>query len=809
MRTITRATAPLLEGSILDEQIALEEKSLEDGVTRYRQLAADAVKRGDGAALKPAERFLLYWLAPLTENIRREQRRMRRGEPEKGANKWGGSIQMLEPDVMAVLTMREVVGACMSEPAGATLASVVYRVGRAAFAQIHMDQMRKVKVSLTTQRGDQYQTNVAAQIESRLRRLTPAKANWWAGRVLDNPQRSREVIAGLGGRLTWLLREVAGCGEEGKPFELAFTTRLIRRQKKTVRMLLMNDRVYDVIENGMVRRALMRPRYQPMLVQPYPWQPGTQGGYVKIRTPFISKPTRTQKEAHARGDLSTVYACLTAVHSTPWRINSRVLAVQKQVWWSGGGELGIPRRDKIELPPPVDSTDEAIIRMAKRERARIYDQNIADKSIRKEWLMRLDVAERFEAQSMWFPHQLDFRGRVYPIPPHLNHQGDDTCRGMLEFADAKSAPDRDYWLMIHAANCYGFDKASFEERIAWTRAHLPEIAAASEQPIVSEFWRKADKPWQFLAASFAIFDATAACHLPIQIDGTCNGLQHYAALGRDTAGAALVNMIPGDRPADIYTRIAEKVAAAVAADARDGHKEAQWLDGKVTRAVVKQPVMTKVYGVTMVGAREQIEGQLTWLQGRDLYTASAYLSGKVLSAIGDTCRAASDIMDWLRRTGHAIAKAGHAVAWTSPVGLPVVQPYRNYKPTTIETDFGLLEIAVNDDDRPVAVAKQRDGLAPNFVHSVDAAHMLLTAKACADAGVTFAAVHDCFLTHAATADRLSGILREQFVQLHSRPLLAGLAAEFRIKFPGVTIDDPPPPGDYDLQQVLESPYFFS
>ena len=36
--------------------------------------------------------------------------------------------------------------------------------------------------------------------------------------------------------------------------------------------------------------------------------------------------------------------------------------------------------------------------------------------------------------------------------------------------------------------------------------------------------------------------------LPVQMDGSCNGLQHYAALSRDAPGAHAVNLLPVDRP---------------------------------------------------------------------------------------------------------------------------------------------------------------------------------------------------------------------------------------------------------------------
>lgn len=60
---------------------------------------------------------------------------------------------------------------------------------------------------------------------------------------------------------------------------------------------------------------------------------------------------------------------------------------------------------------------------------------------------------------MFFPHNMDFRGRAYPIPPTLNHLGNDLCRGLLMFDEAKPLGERGWrWLKIHLANLYGYDK---------------------------------------------------------------------------------------------------------------------------------------------------------------------------------------------------------------------------------------------------------------------------------------------------------------------------------------------------------------
>lgn len=73
-------------------------------------------------------------------------------------------------------------------------------------------------------------------------------------------------------------------------------------------------------------------------------------------------------------------------------------------------------------------------------------------------------------------------------------------------------------------------------------------------------------------------------------------MQHYAALGGDTQGARAVNLEGGDKPADVYTHIADLVNLIVDRDAAEGKVLAVAAKGKVLRKVVKQTVMTTVYG---------------------------------------------------------------------------------------------------------------------------------------------------------------------------------------------------------------------
>lgn len=95
-----------------------------------------------------------------------------------------------------------------------------------------------------------------------------------------------------------------------------------------------------------------------------------------------------------------------------------------------------------------------------------------------------NYSTQFLYDTFYLPHNLDFRGRAYPIPPHLNHIGDDLSRGLLHFGETRPLGERGLrWLKIHLANLAGFDKGSFDERVNWVHAHLAEIYDAATNPL--------------------------------------------------------------------------------------------------------------------------------------------------------------------------------------------------------------------------------------------------------------------------------------------------------------------------------------
>jgi DNA-directed RNA polymerase len=228
--------------------------------------------------------------------------------------------------------------------------------------------------------------------------------------------------------------------------------------------------------------------------------------------------------------------------------------------------------------------------------------------------------------------------------------------------------------------------------------------------------------------------------------------------------------------------------------------------------------MTICYGVTQIGASDQVNKQLKDLPiAKKLSTAqlavlSSYIARTILKSIDTGFTQAMEIKRWFDTVAAEMNKHEVPIAWISPAGVVCRQPYRKQQVTEIRTLVQKITITNEEeyDRAPISSAKQRLGFPPNFVHSLDASHMIMTAKACEEAGLTFAAVHDSYWTHACDVDTMNRIIREQFYKMYSEPILERLRDSLvtRLGEYGDQIPPLPAQGDLDLRCVLESPFFF-
>jgi DNA-directed RNA polymerase len=135
-----------------------------------------------------------------------------------------------------------------------------------------------------------------------------------------------------------------------------------------------------------------------------------------------------------------------------------------------------------------------------------------------------------------------------------------------------------------------------------------------------------------------------------------------------------------------------------------------------------------------------------------------YVAGLTLDSLGDLFQSADTIMDWLGNLATMVSTQGQSMAWVTPLGLPVIQPYRKTQFNAVTTLLQTVVLANNDDDLPVHPRKQRTAFPPNFVHSLDATHMAMTSLKMKQLGLTFAAVHDSYWTHACDVETMNKVI---------------------------------------------------
>lgn len=616
---------------------------------------------------------------------------------------------------------------------------------------------------------------------------------------------------------------------------------VIRSNKSTTRVISFTDAAIQAMKDKDSELSRSSPVTMPCIIPPRPWDAnGVDGGYYSA---VSLQPVRLVHKGYNEPYPAAVLAGVNALQDTPWRINRRLFDVFNEVVDRGMDHLGVlPPLSDLPIPPkPEDiATNDEARAQYRAEAAAAYSENTARRSKRVGVYRTLGVAQRFvDRERIYFPHTLDFRGRAYPMPLWLNPQGPDYVKAMLEFADGKPIGDGQGpgWLAIHGANCFGVDKVSLEDRIEWTELHTEAIVRTASDPLQHLWWTEADSPFQFLAFCMewsAYLDAVRGgraehfvSHLPVMVDGSCNGIQHFSAMLRDPVGGRATNLVPSARPSDIYASVADAVIARLRSDlARPERSDvaAKWITFGIDRKITKRSVMVLPYGGKFTSCRAYVEdavrerGPTPWAGDVEAEReALSYLSRVVWESIGDVVVGARTAMAWLQSAASLVFKhkASGSVWWRTPTGFKATQRYWKKDVSRIDTVFhGSSRVMVNiaKDSRDPDRNRHVSGFSPNFVHSLDASALMETVNLSVDNGVThFAAVHDSYGTHASDMQVLAACIRHAFVTMYEEhDVLDALHSTLQSQLPdGVILPPPPPKGTLDIRSVLDSDFFFA
>lgn len=553
-----------------------------------------------------------------------------------------------------------------------------------------------------------------------------------------------------------------------------------------------------------------------------------EGGYYFLNQDLVRTGIHKHTAALDTAISQSTLDGLNLVQSTPWRINTRVLDTMIAAYESGMEVGDLPYHDCEPVPSKADEEWEVMSdeekKDWKRELSAIHGRNARLEGRRKSFASKINVARQMrEYPSIWFPHFLDFRGRLYPMPSDLHPQNDDIGKALLEFSEGKRLGHRGlYWLQVQAANTFGEDKLSLDERVQWTQDNLDLILDSAIDPLDGRrMWEQASDPFCFLACCFELEEATRlerpedyVSYLPINMDGSCNGLQHLSAMGRDRVGAVATNVAANTEREDIYLEVMQRVQEIVSRDAAEGNELAQVWVGKIERKTVKRAVMTTPYGVTARGISDQLvaDGHTKGMENGG--QAAVYLRNCIMQAVDETVVAAKQIMAWIQELAGALSRHGKPFRFTTPTGNTIQQTYYNLNQKRIKTLFGHLAVWEEDPIGGLQDRKQMLASAPNLIHSFDASHLVMTVNALAEKipDVSLAMIHDSFGTHACDVDVLNETLREQFVEIYQYDWLTLVQEEANAQAPDIELPqwkDFVSLGDFDVSECLRSEFFFS
>ena len=791
----------------LKDQLTLESEMSTLGLIRYRAKQQRARERSQPWATDAAREYTARLIVTIAERIetRIDLMKNRPGSVPEALT----YLALLEPRVIALLLMRSALNSVM-RLRSITRASVMvggeierearYHQFRAAYPGLFETIKNRIKNS--TSPGYKH------KVISQAMRSTSWEYEAW----------TEETKLRVGAVLLDILVTL-GVVERKHPL-------LQRRGKKGPILTASSDLdawlvAYDEFYE------LLSPLFLPCIVPPKEWTAPNIGGYYSQELevlPLVKGTTRNYLKELEKVHMPLVYEGINYLQQVGWSVYPPMLSTVEEHWHLSREVGTLPSAEDKPLPSkPSDIERNRESRVAwKRKAAAVWELNIRTRSKRIAAMQIITTGKRYGEDTFYYPHQMDFRGRVYTVPHPLTVQGSDLCRGLLQFSEALpiETDEAARWLAIHGANAFGYDKVSFEDRVKWSVDNTSDIQRCAEDPYNNRWWLEADDPWQFLRWSHDWVGLhgqglSFRSQLPISVDQTCSGLQHYAALLRDPVSGKSTNLMPSSLPNDIYSDVAEAVTKRVT-ERMDEEFAPLWLQFGVDRSVLKRIVMTTPYGSKKYSHRTFIVDAINAKGGHpfgdQVPEAAQWLANVTWDTIGEVVIAARVGMDWLREVARVIVKSNQALRWTTPLGFPVEQNYEAMQSRQIRLSLGdgsscKATLKVPATNRMPDVVRQINGVAPNVIHSLDATVLLLAVVKAKAAGIqSIGVVHDSFSSHACNIQKLGEIIRSAFVEVYRNDILKDLHSQFQAQ-----TDKPVPPlptyGTLDIEQVLQSPYF--
>ena len=644
----------------------------------------------------------------------------------------------------------------------------------------------------------------------------------------------------------------------------------------------------------------LAPMFGPTLLPPKKWSLDSMGPYhdpaLARLVPIVKHASKDQrnaiKSAMEDGSLQQCLDALNTLQETPYCVNEYVVDAVQYIYENelSAGVKSFPNFISDDTGDQNRITKEEFAALDKDAQIELYNERDARKKFNREVTAnKLNVGRHInEARDLlqynefYLPHQWDTRGRVYHTSD-FGHHNSDYLRGMFLFANkTKIGEEGAPYLALQIANSWGnkrtpdaersLDKETLDIRLAWVEKNLQTIYEVGEDfKNHFDWWTSADAPFQFLAACreyymYSVHGEDYESGLPVGLDATQSGGQHYAAASLNRQDGVLTNLTNNAEPRDLYEavmRVANhlmdvdiKQFEAVLSGTQDLTEEelkkvqrdlqaAKRIKAVgLTRKACKRPTMTFFYSSRRFGFSQQLMsdwiGDITkkmrieFQQTGEIvdhpfgpdkgFYCSVYLGGILERAITQVVSSAADGQAFFKTCAKLLAAENKHVHFTTPLGFPMQQHYREAG-TTKRQKVWLYdrETKLMDKKKRISLASYNDNVndrkssqavSPNIIHAMDATLLMKAVNLCSAYGVKdMMTVHDSFSTTIGNAAVMSRAIREAFVDLYDGYCLYSDLKKQTVDRLSLQANQDllvvPEKGDLDLSEVLDSNYCFS
>tara|TARA_R100000995_G_scaffold66199_2_gene35032 strand:+ start:54 stop:911 length:858 start_codon:yes stop_codon:yes gene_type:complete len=283
----------------------------------------------------------------------------------------------------------------------------------------------------------------------------------------------------------------------------------------------------------------------------------------------------------------------------------------------------------------------------------------------------------------------------------------------------------------------------------------------------------------------------------------------------DPVIAKLTGVTPSDNPEDLYQHVADVTTTYCTEhqEENDWHKEflSHW-EEEIPRNVTKRSTMCDAYGLTFYGIQRylKIEGHLDWVERERAGGAIVELSRAIQASLNRSLVEPNKAKAYLKQVTTKANELNKHLSWTTPSGFKVVHYYNQVQTRrSLAKLFNNKELTFFVRTSDVDTRGAVQAISPNYVHSLDAAHMFLTIARMVLTGIEdYCMIHDSFGCHPNQVDDMLVCIKEEFLKIHSENQLENFKVEIERQL-GIQLPPIPERGDLDLSGVLESQYFFA